>query len=346
MPRHIVIAAAFAILIVALIVGAWPSHEPTLTPLRADRIAFMSDRGGTYDVYLLDLESGELTDLTNDQANDGLPSWNDRANAFVFLTTRGTDTVGIYRMDIDGANAAPIRMDPPADADPPIWSPTGEWLAFAGLAESNAEIYIVDSNGSGLRNITNHPAADRFGAWSPDGQKVAFVSDRDGAIGIYSIDLQGGEATLLSDPESPSGGPSWSPDGTQLAFMSSSLGDVEIYVMDSDGGNIVRLTESVGFDGFPTWSPDGTRIAFLSNRDGNPEIYVMNADGSAQTNLTNHPAQESVQGDFAWSPDGRQILFHSDRDGNPDVFVMDADGSNPTNLTVHAATDLGAIWVP
>lgn len=71
----------------------------------------------------------------------------------------------------------------------------------------------------------------------------------------------------------------------------------------------------------------------------------MSAHGSEPTNLTNSPASESIQGDFAWSPDGTQILFHSDRDGNVEVYVMDADGSNQTNLTNNPATDFGSIWV-
>ena len=71
----------------------------------------------------------------------------------------------------------------------------------------------------------------------------------------------------------------------------------------------------------------------------------MNADGSNLTNLTNNPAGDSVQGDFAWSPDGTQILFHTDRDGNVEVYVMNADGSNQINLTNSPETDYSAIWV-
>ncbi len=115
--------------------------------------------------------------------------------------------------------------------------------------------------------------------------------------------------------------------------------------MDAQGGDATRLTESSGLDAFPAWSPDGEKIAFTSGRDGNPEIYVMNADGSGQTNITNNPAQDSIQGDFSWSPDGTKILFHTDRDGNVEVYVTDADGSNVVNLTNHPAMDLAAVWV-
>jgi TolB protein len=71
----------------------------------------------------------------------------------------------------------------------------------------------------------------------------------------------------------------------------------------------------------------------------------MDVDGGNPTNLTNNPAAESVQGDFAWSPDGTQILFHSDRDNNVEVYLMDADGSNQVNLSNSPGSDYYAIWV-
>lgn len=119
-----------------------------------------------------------------------------------------------------------------------------------------------------------------------------------------------------------------------------------IFTVSFNGGESVRLADPELPSAAPASSPDGTRIAFLSVRDGNPDIYAMNSDGSAQVNLANSPAQESVEGDYAWSPDGTRILFNSDRDGDVDVFVVDADGSNQTNLTKNPATDFASVWVP
>jgi dipeptidyl aminopeptidase/acylaminoacyl peptidase len=85
------------------------------------------------------------------------------------------------------------------------------------------------------------------------------------------------------------------------------------------------------------------RIAFASDRDGNVEVYVMNADGTAQTNVTDNPADDS---DPAWSPDGTRIAFTSNRDGNNEIYVMNADGSGQTRLTVNAADDFAPAWSP
>ncbi|HEX8424416.1 MAG TPA: hypothetical protein VF634_13445, partial [Pyrinomonadaceae bacterium] len=85
------------------------------------------------------------------------------------------------------------------------------------------------------------------------------------------------------------------------------------------------------------------KIAFVSNRDGNNEIYTMEPDGTAQTNLTNHPADDT---DPAWSPDGTKIAFSSDRDGNSQIYVMNADGTNVTRITNNEHYDKEPSWSP
>jgi Tol biopolymer transport system component len=65
--------------------------------------------------------------------------------------------------------------------------------------------------------------------------------------------------------------------------------------MNANGSGKIPLTSAVPgeTDYDPSWSPDGSQIAFMATRDGNAEIYTMNSDGSAQTNLTNHPAEDA-----------------------------------------------------
>ncbi|HEV7902597.1 MAG TPA: hypothetical protein VGO96_02055, partial [Pyrinomonadaceae bacterium] len=86
------------------------------------------------------------------------------------------------------------------------------------------------------------------------------------------------------------------------------------------------------------------KIAFVSDRDGNNEIYTMEPDGTAQTNITNHPGNDT---DPAWSPDGTKIAFSSTRDGGDDeIYVMNADGSNVTQITYNNDIDTEPTWSP
>ena len=214
----------------------------------------------------------------------------------------------------------------------PSWSPDGQQIVFVSGRDGNDEIYVMDSDGSNPRRLTDDIADDVSPSWSPDGRHIAFVSDRDGNDEIYVMDSDGSNPRRLTDDIiADDVSPSWSPDGRHIAFVSDRNRDVnlEIYVMGSDGSNPRRLTRDGGED--PTWSPDGRHIAFVSDRD----IYVMGSDGSNPRRLTRDGGEDPT-----WSPDGRHIAFVSDRD----IYVMGSDGSNPRRLTRDGGED--PTWSP
>lgn len=238
----------------------------------------------------------------------------------------------------------------------PVPGPVTPRIAFYTTRDANAEVYLMNEDGSGLVNLTNHLGSDGVvtnvegrPAWSPDGSKIAFVSNRDGDGEIYVMAADGsGPVNLTRNPAYDSF-PSWSPDGSRIAFTSDRDGNQEIWVMDVDGTGLRQLTDTRGTNYGAAWSPDGARIAFTSTRDGTDaelefELYVMNADGSEQTNLTND--SNSFDWDADWSPDGTRIAWEKRIQGNTEVFLMDADGSNAVNLTNDPAFDGWPDWSP
>ena len=141
----------------------------------------------------------------------------------------------------------------------PVWSPDGRKIAFMSQRDGNSEVYVMNADGSGQRNLTRSPRYEGGPAWSPDGRKIAFASG--------SRSCRAGEGCA---------------------------GNTDVYVMNADGSGQRRLTRAPRDDFVPAWSPDGRKIAFVSKRDGNPEIYVMNTDGSEQRNLTRSPADDGL----------------------------------------------------
>jgi len=221
----------------------------------------------------------------------------------------------------------------------------GRRIAFASNRDGNDEIYVMNADGSELKNLTNNPAIDYNPAWSPDGQRIVFLSDRTGNGDIYVMNADGSKVTRLTDTPANDRRPCWSPDGRRIAFSSERDGNWEIYVMNADGSEQKNLTNNPDLDDDPSWSPNGQRIAFVSGRDGSRDIYTMSADGSGVTRLTD---SKTWQWRPSWSPDGTHIIFmyYYGDSLQWDIHVMNADGSRQMSLTNNPADDMDPTWSP
>ena len=248
--------------------------------------------------------------------------------------------------------------------------PTLDPTADAQRAFLSAEIYLMDSDGTNLRRLTENADFDCFPALSPDGSRIVFDSNRlrTGAEAFNTSDLfvmnvDGTGQTLLVRGSSAT----WSPDGKWIAFHASASGkgqpiimprpgaattDSDIFVLDVDGflkhraqpKNITNNPAAVDEDA--DWSPDGRKILFTSHPVGDKtdnnvtaEIYVIDPEGKRKPErLTNNTEEERAP---AWSPDGKRILFMC-RKGSPvqggvvptfELCVMNADGTGLRRLT-------------
>ena len=261
------------------------------------RIAFYSDRDGDYEIYLMNGDGSNVTQLTYNPAFDGVPGWSPDGSRIAFNSDRDGDDE-IYVMDADGSNVTQLTYNS-ADDVVPRWSPDGRSIAFYSDRDGDEEIYVMDADGSNVTQLTYNFAEDYDPSWSPDGERIAFHSDRDGDYEIYLMNADGSNVTQLTYNQAVDGVPYWSPDGRRIAFYSDRDGDYEIYVMDADGSNVTQLTYNPADDHQAHWSPDGEHFVFLSERDGDPEIYVMDTDGSNVTQLTHNDAVDWAP---QWSP--------------------------------------------
>ena len=260
-----------------------------------------------------------------------------------------TDYVTGFRCALPSTSAPP-PLAPTATRLPPLSGSGGGVIAFISDRDGNDELYVMNADGSGQRNLTNDPFSDTDPAWSPDGSRIAFASTRDGNLEIYVMDADGSNVRRLTDHPAIDVDPTWSPDGARIAFLSRRDGNVEVYVVNVDGSDLHRITVNRHDDFEIDWSPDGKRIALSSQVGKFADIYTIDVDpapeGTIERNrLTDTQAHDAFP---RWSPDGSRIAFISTRDGedNWEVYVMNADGSDQRRLTYSAGLDGIPTWSP
>ena len=232
----------------------WPTWSPDGT-----EIAFAThEEIGT--LHLMNADGGNLTVLKKDYTSTTRPAWSPDGEKIAYgdpLFIRIFD----IRTEKEVAVRVPIYRLSGSRIHDVAWSPDGHRLAFAAkvidlAGNSQArDIYVMNVDGTGLQQLTQHRAEDDAPTWSPDGQKIAFVSYRnvvDG--GIFIMNADGSSIAALTN--SGEDYPSWSPDGTQLACTHFGA-NVYIAVINVNGGDLKLITE--GF--YPSWQPSDGLVA-------------------------------------------------------------------------------------
>ena len=240
-------------------------------------LALASDRaGGTMDLYLHSLESGETRLVVSDSASLYGPSWAPDCSRLLYSAQNGENT-DVYSITPSGDGLVRLTDRDGYDGNA-SYSPDGQTIVFVSTRDSLAEahsgrdLWLMDADGSNVRPVTRHTAYEGGPRFSPDGERIAFCRQ------------------IVID------------DGTQ---------DGEIFVVDRDSENEVRVTTEPGFDCLPDWSPDGSRLAFHGCRTDGCHIFVAESDGSDLRRITNDPAGGQWP---RWSPDGKWIAYTSTRD--------------------------------
>ncbi len=246
-------------------------------------------------------------------------------------------------------------------------------IAFASNRDGDFDIYVMNPDGSGVRNLTRNEttarteADDDRPAWSPDGARIAFTSTRDHRGDgtqhneVYVMSADGsGQRRLTPEDRFLVLDPGWLPD-ERVFYTRCELGlrECVLVAVDATGGKGDELTAPTYAPEETAFSSDGTRIAYaLGSEDGDgtaPDIWVSALDRSGRRELTDSRGFDASP---TWSPDGARITFLSERDRNgrcpwehcfgfnPEVYVMDADGENERRLTRDPGDEVSPAWSP
>src|SRR2546422_4564489 len=185
---------------------------------------------------------------------------------------------------VERSNLAQLtKLTPAADttsASDPAFSPDGSRIAFVSQRDGNAEIYVMNADGTGTTRVTNDPQADGRPAFLPDGQSLAFHSSRTaGKLQIWAVNVDGTGLTQLTR-DSVNSSPAVSPDGQTIAYVSTRNKDGDIWLMNRDGTNQRQFTRSPQQrEAEPRFLRDGTLVYLVERREGNRTVQqVIRAD--------------------------------------------------------------------
>lgn len=254
------------------------------------KIAFHYNDGTTSQVYIMNADGTEQTQLTNNSASNVAPEISPDGSQIAFVSDRdGTDHV--YLMDLDGGNQHRLTEGREAEGEP-TWSPDGSRIYFRReLNDGRVVICVVERDGGNPLQLTDGSIRYLRSTISPDGSQILAVSVSRG-FELYVMDADGSGQRRFPNVPSGISFASWSPDGGRIAYATATPPpnpSADIFVVNADGTGERQLTRAEGVSEYPCWSPDGREIAFQSSRDGDFDIYIMNADGSNPRRITDHP---------------------------------------------------------
>jgi Tol biopolymer transport system component len=240
------------------------------------------------------------------------------------------DAFDIYSAKQDGSDLVNLTHSPGYDAEG-AFSPDGQQIVFCSLRaafpleklspEQRAryekdpswfgDIYIMNSDGSNVRGMTDAPGYDGGPFFSPSGERIVWRHfEENGAIAdVWTMKTDGSDKRRITDFKSMSWAPFYYPSGKYIIFTSNKFGfeNFELFVVEADGEREpMRITFTPGFDGLPVFSPDGKQLCWTSGRttDGKAQLILADwNDEAARAALAAAPKRSQATGDDGTSPE-------------------------------------------
>tara|TARA_R110002072_G_scaffold23949_1_gene81824 strand:+ start:5123 stop:6037 length:915 start_codon:yes stop_codon:yes gene_type:complete len=258
-------------------------------------IAFVTDRDGNSEIYIMDINGGNLRNITKNDSLDFNPSWSQGGQSLYFYSKREGNPE-IYSLKSDGTDLKRLTNHPSSDVLPEL-SPNGKTIVFISDRDSlSKNIYLMNKDGSNIKPLIQNKSYEESPCWSPSGKEIIFTrqlrdsSDTSHAANgeIFIINLDGNNVRRLTNKFGYDSGAKFSPNGKQIAFYGSNENNEwDLYIMDYDGANLYNLTNDSIECYSPDWSLDGEWLVYTAGSKGNYNIWKINIATKERLQLTN-----------------------------------------------------------
>lgn len=328
------------------------------------QLAFISNRTGNGDIYILTFATGELKRLTFDDSNDQLDSWS-RDGRWIYFSSTSRDISGmndIFRVSPMGGTPMQVTADRYTNEFFSAPSPDGKTIAFTARGISSGQWWRKGSshidtseiwtwNEGTYQRVTDDGAKELWAMWGSDGQTLYYVSDRSGAQNIWSKKLNGQAQQITNFKDGRVLWANISADGKTIVFER----DFRIWKLNTDnkqasevlitlrGASSAAVVEHFRYSDQIReleLSPDGKKVAFVVRG----EIFAASAaDGGDAARVTKSVSNEF---DVAWSADSKKLVYASNRNGNDQIFSYDFTTNTETQITNTKSNDITPRFSP
>ena len=213
------------------------------------------------------------------------------------------------------------------------WTPDGKIVYTVRTADKN-DIWIVNADGSGNRQLTFDQGSNYSPTVSPDGRFIVFTSTRAGNQNLWQIDIDGGNPAALTDTEEDEGNPSFAPDGKWILYQRTNADNLTtIWKLNLDGGNPVQLIETESSR--PTVSADSKFFAcdYGEGKTGDPvKLSIFQIEGGRPLKVLDLPLVVKSR-IFRWTTDGKGLIYVNSRDRTHNLWSQPLDNKPPKQLT-------------
>ncbi len=306
-------------------------------------IAWTSDRGGTFQIWVMGRDGSQPRQITHGPSLHGWPAWSPDGTRLAYWgydERTGETCISISGMDGEHLRTLARTRE---SLDRPTWRPDGRYIAYAELRSGNWDIWVSAADGSSRHRLTHDAQMETNPLWSPDGSVIAykaapgkeynltienFISVRDGFESPRYRYWDGIKSIQMND---------WSPDGRRIAYTAEMVTNAS----GEDRVSYLTVVEEISLTGSktsstpvplsgnltlgdrgPVFSPSGERVCFWAwDRSYRAGLWIANSDGSGLKQLTSGGMDMVPR----WSPDGKTILFESGRGGNMEIWSMVLD---------------------
>ncbi len=258
-------------------------------------IAFNSNRAGVFDIYILEVATGDIRQITEHRGHNYVPRWSPDGKRLAFYSN---------------------------------------YLGNPWTGEIDHDVYVVNADGSDQQAAVSDPSDDMFADWLPDGTGLVFASDRGGTRVLHTLNLLTGVVVPLFDPDEGMDFTMFQPrihlPTGDVVFEGYREGNSDVWLFDSSDRVARQLTNTPADEYGPAISPDGTMVLFqVADEQGRGQVGMVNITGTDYRVVTSMGAYTTP----IWGPSGNIVTIYYDPDAvdgppsNWNLYTLDADGT-------------------